>query len=614
MQEKTKNNWKIKDGRPWPLGTVYQGQTVNFAHPAKEETECLLRIYEKGGKIPLLETPMHRTDFDGAVFHLALEGFSSASYEYCYVTKEVEYPDIYAKAVTGRERFGVQGGQCRSLLTFSSFDWKDDTPPLLDYATMILYKLHVRGFTKHESSKVKKKGTYLGLLEKADYFKELGVNALLLMPCVEFQEMMQVGYQAFEIDQANSNQKNKINYWGYGTESYFFAPKASFAFVPEKAEEEFKTMVKNLHAKGIEILMEFCFDPSCSARFILDCLRYWVKEYHVDGFRLIGNRFLSDLVAGDPYFAKTKFLSEAFDEHHLEKNKMWASVRNLSTCREHFLIAMRRFIKGEEGQVQGVAEVFKKNSEKLANINFITDHNGFTLMDLYTYDLKHNEANEEGNQDGSEQNHSWNCGEEGKTRKKKILQLRLKMIKNALALLFLSQGTPMLLAGDEFGNSQDGNNNVYCQDNRLGWIEWNQRKYESEIINFVKQLIKIRKEFPVFCNRQELFGRDFASVGSPDISFHGTKAWYPDYSSYSRTLGILLNGHYVVQRNKTTEKSVYLIINMHWEEHEFDLPTLQGGREWKLLILTEMEKQLKLLKKACIVPARSIVVFAEEEK
>ena len=613
MQEKTEKKWNTTAGKPWPLGVICQGKTVNFACCADAEKECLLRVYELGGDLPILEESMQKSDWNGAVFHLALHGLEECRYEYCYVRKGKEYPDLYAQAVKGRREFGIREKQvigCRSSFAFSSFDWQEDQSPSLDFAEMFLYKLHVRGFTKHESSRVRHKGTYLGVLEKLDYIKELGVNAILLMPCVEFDEIMQNSYPVLAHDQESGHQI-KLNYWGYGAKSFYFAPKVAYASEPNSAELELKTMIRTLHKHGIEVLMEFCFDDQVFAGFILDCLRFWVREYHIDGFRFIGSSAVAGFIAGDPYLAKTKFLSESFSDMEITKTGTWTKQRVLAECNNHFLTDIRQFLKGDEGQVQKAAELFKKNSAVLAKVNYIADSNGFTLMDLYTYDLKHNEANEEGNRDGQDQNFSWNCGEEGKSRKKKTMQLRLKMIKNALTMLFLSQGTPMLLAGDEFGNSQNGNNNAYCQDNSVCWLEWNKRKYESEIFLFVKRLITLRKEFPIFCNRQELSGRDFASFGSPDISFHGTKAWYPDYSSYSRTLGVLLSGRYVVQRPKTEAKSVYLVINMHWDSHEFDLPALQRGNKWETLIFTDEEKPLKILVKTCIVPARSIAVFME---
>ena len=286
------------------------------------------------------------------------------------------------------------------------------------------------------------------------------------------------------------------------------------------------------------------------------------------------------------------------------------------------MVDVRRYLKSDEGMIPVIAERMKENDAKVEPIHYITQSNGFTLMDLVSYDIKHNESNGENNQDGTEYNYSWNCGFEGKTRKKIVQDLRKKQMKNALLMLFISQGTPMLLAGDEVANSQDGNNNAYCQDNEIGWIQWKTGVVGKEILEFTKQLIQFRKEHPIFHQKRTLMGMDTISCGIPDVSFHGCKAWSPDYSNYSRILGILYCGKYI-RTSKTQlltnveersfESDFYVVFNMHWEKHHFDLPILPEHMEWRLCITSADSQGAQSIQKkknnTWFMSPRTIAIF-----
>ena len=290
--------------------------------------------------------------------------------------------------------------------------------------------------------------------------------------------------------------------------------------------------------------------------------------------------------------------------------------RNLAEYNDGFLTDVRRFIKSDEEQVQKLVYRYKKNPSQCAVINYLADQNGFTLADLYSYDVKHNEDNAENNHDGTDYNYSWNCGVEGKTSKKAINELRYKMIRNALAVLFLSQGTPMIQAGDEFGNSQQGNNNAYCQDNEIGWVDWKQNKSNSALFEFCKKIIHLRKSHPVFHNSIELKGMDYIACGYPDLSFHGKKAWYPDYTNYSRLIAFMLNGEYAVINSKRKDFTCFVICNMHWEAQEFDLPDVGKVTEWLLVFTTEegFYEEDKVYKKSMMVKPRTIALLIERKK
>ena len=615
-----------KQGKDVPLGVSLQNNMFNFAVSMPESSSCNLVLFRKGETDPAEVIPMEASAL--GVFTVAVQMPKKAGYteyEYLYQTGEKLVCDPYAAKINGRENFGEEPAYVRAEVYAAA----EDAMPYKRHALsdLVLYKLHVRGFTMGNASGTRKKGTYAGLTDKIPYLKELGINAVLLLPVVEFDELEAVHKNLTSTvigapartylgqtkaknakSKAEPEEKSgvKVNYWGYA-DSYYFAPKTAYAANKEKACLEFKQMVDKFHEAGIDVYLEMMFRGEVSQSFMLDCLRYWVRTYGVDGFHIGEQQLPVSLVAGDAYLKNTAFLISDVPEwlKNIYPNR-------LLEYRESFCMEMRRFLKGDEGMVPVLSHYMKDRREEAARVHFIADHNGFTLADLYSYDVRHNEANGENGKDGSEYNFSWNCGEEGVTKSKKVQALRMRMMKNALAVTLLSQGTPMLLAGDEFGRTKLGNNNAYCQDNEISWLDWSLVRKNKELLEFVKTLLTLRKEHPVFTMERTLRETDFIGCGWPEISIHGVSPWQVDYSSYNRLAAYLYCGSYVRRADRTFEDNFYVMFNMHWEKHEFELPKMEGF-SWEVVLDTAAGKGLKkeeAFEGTCVeLEARSVVLL-----
>ena len=522
---------KTAVGFPFPQGCTVEGQTANFSVAVPEGQTCELIIYKKGARASAFSQEMPYSDVAGNLHFLSVVLEQPEDYEYCYKIGGKIIPDPYGKAFSGREHWSVSKGKekrkLRTRIVTDTFDWEKSQFPHLKKEDVIAYSLHVRGFTKHSSSGVAHKGTFDGVTEKLPYLQKLGINQIHLMPVYEFDE----------------NQRH-VNYWGYG-KAYFFAPKASYA--AGDPVNEMKSLVRQMHLAGIEVILEMPFTEGTTFSLILDCLRYWVMQYHVDGF--IVNPYICnpDELAKDPVLAKSKILKKE----------------------DGFQNVMRRFLKGDEGMIWDVICQLKNQDTQL--YNYIASHNGFTLCDVVSYDGKHNEANGENNLDGPDYNYSWNCGAEGNSRKKAINELRKNQIFNAFFLLLFAQGMPCILSGDEFMNTQKGNNNAYCQDNLISWLDWNQLSRQEELYIFVCRLIALRKACmkQIAKKSEDTMGRS----GIPQISYHGEDAWQMPAGRASRQLGVFYH-------EESTEKDFYIAYNMHWLSHSFALPSLPKGMEW----------------------------------
>lgn len=522
---------KTAVGFPFPQGCTVEGQTANFSVAVPEGQTCELIIYKKGARASAFSQEMPYSDVAGNLHFLSVVLEQPEDYEYCYKIGGKIVPDPYGKAFSGRELWSVSKGKekrkLRTRIVTDTFDWGKSQFPHLKKEDVIAYSLHVRGFTKHSSSGVAHKGTFDGVMEKLPYLQKLGINQIHLMPVYEFDE----------------NQRH-VNYWGYG-KAYFFAPKASYA--AGDPVNEMKSLVRQMHLAGIEVILEMPFTEGTTFSLILDCLRYWVMQYHVDGF--IVNPYICnpDELAKDPVLAKSKILKKE----------------------DGFQNVMRRFLKGDEGMIQDVICQLKNQDTQL--YNYIASHNGFTLCDVVSYDGKHNEANGENNLDGPDYNYSWNCGAEGNSRKKTVNELRKNQIFNAFFLLLFAQGMPCILSGDEFMNTQKGNNNAYCQDNLISWLDWNQLSRQEELYTFVCRLIALRKACmkQIAKKSEDTMGRS----GIPQISYHGEDAWQMPAGRASRQLGVFYH-------EESTEKDFYIAYNMHWLSHSFALPSLPKGMEW----------------------------------
>lgn len=639
---------KVTRGNGLPLGVSKVGRNQwQFSVAGKRGKKCNLLLFRTGEKKAAFDLELSQEYLVGGIYSVVVSWKDDTISEYCYLMDGEKYFDPYTRQLVGREAFGEDRALEDLSVRGRLVDYgKTMSEPLYTpFQDLILYRLHVRGYTMHESSKVKSRGTFKGLEEKIPYLKQLGVNGLVLMPCYEFDECFEerekadrLGSSFLDYTKSISDeekvQETKVNFWGYSRRNCYFAPKTSFASNPKDPIREMKHMVKKMHDNGISVFMEIYFSDRTNQTLILDCLRYWVKEYAIDGFKINTEVVNSQLVANDPLLARTKLLATYWNtrEFYTEYEKL--EEKRLAEYNDGFMVDCRRFLKSDEGQVGAFLGRMRKNPNHQAVVNYITNTDGFTLMDLVSYDVKHNNANGENGMDGTDYNYSWNCGWEGPTRKKQIARLRLRQIKNALIFLFLSQGVPMLLAGDEFGNTQKGNNNAYCQDNEIGWVTWNKQVMNQRILAFTKKVIALRKAHPVFRPKDELRGMDYIACGCPDISFHGTKPWYPDLKNYSRVLGVMLCGKYAPISIRRSDKSYYLAYNMHWEEHKFELPVLPKNKRWKVILDTselnldfadtiekkEEQSNTKTKRKKAVteegimeylVRARTVVVFEE---
>lgn len=553
------NLFEYRAGNALPFGVTKVPDGVQFAVYLPKSDTCFLKLYKKGRKSPYYVIELTDKYKVGSVFFVTvckaknakdsrrIEEILTQDFEYMYEADGREFIDPYADYITGREHWGkrtAQKGQERGGICLQEFDWEEDMPLHTPYSDLILYQLHVRGYTRHSSSKVSHKGTFRGLIEKIPYMKDLGINGVLLLPVYEFCEIQskeeETASPVMEADNLIDLSEQKINYWGYGTrDTYYFSPKAAYTSSQASPSIEFKEMVKAFHANGIEVLLDIYFSPGTNLFLMTDCLRSWVLKYHVDGFRVNQEVMPSISLASDPILSGVKLLTSYWDINMLHGAKLSGQKNALGEYNEGFMNDIRRFLKSDEGMVEKAAGYFSRNASEYSYVNFITHVNGFTMMDLVSYDIKHNEGNGEMNQDGTEYNYSWNCGVEGKTRKKAVLDRRMIQIRNAFLMLLTSQGTPMILAGDELGNTQLGNNNAYCQDNTVGWINWNHTKTSETIHAFVKKAIQFRKAFPVLHQEEPVRMMDTLSCGMPDLSIHGMQAWRPDFSNYSRMLGML---------------------------------------------------------------------------
>ncbi len=638
-------------------GVWCRADKICFKTVAEGAKSCTLLLFAKGNDTPKKEIMLNRIG-NSAVFYAEVSQMEIKGCEtYLFATEHGRFTDIYARGISGKDTFGKLDEEVLPVIPApqdAEAGWTDRVNGFVcpAFSDMIFYKLHVRGFTKHAASGVKKKGTFAGLMEKIPYLKELGINAVLLMPVYEFEECMEVskgygclsakqlaqyearyGDEFVKVQQSYENGKaeqsvDRVNYWGYTSKNFYFAPKASYAADKKHPGAELRQLADALHDAGIAVFYEFFFDDTVKKSLITDCLRFWTYAYGADGFRLIGGNAALPLLLEDPYLAGVKFLVP-------DDSTMGAMAvesfedRRVGLYNDGFRNVMRRFVKGDENMVGEFVGCLCGERKDAAQIQYIADQNGFSLQDLYAYDRKHNEENGEDNKDGEDYNHSWNCGVEGETQKKKINALRARLRKNALGTVLLSQSVPMIFAGDEFGHSKQGNNNAYCQDNEISWLNWRLTKEKKELLSFTKELIAFRKANGVLCGGRVLRGSDWKNIGIPDVSYHGVQLWQPDYAPYSRAVSVLFSGAY----GEPKQADLYLLFNMHWEELQFALPTeFKEGKvvcAWETVLDTSGESALievnegkqiavtadeALTEYYCKVPARTMVVLARKQK
>ena len=642
-------------GRVFPFGASFvEDNGVNFSIFSREATGCSLLLFHHGDKKPYAEIPFPEEFRIGDVFTMMVFGIHIETTEYGYrfegdgnaeegslCDRKRIVLDPYAKSVSGRSVWGRKPRDAgpfvhRGQIIREDYDWEGDKPLEIPLEDLVIYEMHVRGFTQDASSGVRHRGTFAGIVEKIPYLKWLGVNCLELMPVFEFDEFEYAG---------DKKRSSLLNYWGYSTVC-FFAPKAGYAASSPFGMEadEFKNMVKKLHQNGIEVILDVVFnhtaegnedgpvisykgidsrtyymlDPdghylnlsgcgntmNCNKavvrNHILDCLRYWVYAYHVDGFRFDlasiltrgkdGTPMVSppliDALAHDAVLGRTKLIAEAWDAGGLYQVGNFPSWNRWSEWNGKYRDCARRFVKGDGGcapelfmRIGGSGDLYSARGPA-ASINFITCHDGFTMHDLVSYNDKHNEANLENNNDGSNDNNSWNCGAEGSTDDPEILALRQRQIRNFLTLLLTSRGIPMLLSGDEFANTQFGNNNAYCQDNEISWLDWKRLDAHQDLAEYVRTLLALRTAHPVL--RARHFDEGKNKTGFPELSFLSTDAQKLDKEAQCLTFAFMYAEDHVKYRTEQ-DAFLYIMINAHWEEHDFTLPVLPKGMQWKLV-------------------------------
>ncbi len=550
--------------------------------------------------------------------------------------------DPYARAIAGRDVWGLSTEsqapiEYRGRIVPDDFDWGVDRPPDVPPQDRVVYEMHVRGFSRHSSSGSRHPGTFAAIREKIPYLKELGVNCIELMPVFEFDE--------FDNPRTNPETgKRLLNYWGYNTVG-FFAPKAGYAATGDLGmqADELKALVKELHRHGIQVFLDVVFNhssegdergPTVSFRGIdnstyylltpdgqylnfsgcgntLNCnhpvvrdmvvgsLRYWASHYRIDGFRFdlasvlgrdmagepLPNPPLLEALAFDPILGKCELIAEAWDAAGLYQVGSFPAYGRWAEWNGRYRDCIRRFLKGDAGQVEEVALRLMGSPDLYANrgptssINFVTCHDGFTLHDLVSFNDKHNECNGEENRDGANDNHSWNCGAEGPTDDPAIVALRARQVKNALTILLVSQGIPMLLMGDELGHSQRGNNNAYCIDDPSTWLDWSLREANADLFRFCKQMIAFRARHALL--RQRTYCAEEGSDASGmTVAWHGGLIWHPDWSHESRSLAFVLRG--------PDSDAIYVALNMCWQTQSFELPAPPLGRRWHVFVNTAM--------------------------
>lgn len=678
----TVNGFQIRPGFFREFGAVAIPGGVNFTIHTHGATSCELLLFHRKAEEPYAVIPFPESYRIGFCYSMIVFDLDIEEFEYAYrldgpydekkglrFDKNKILLDPYARAVTGQSQWGhVNNAQhgYRARVVQSNFDWGDQRHHSIPMEDLIIYELHVRGFTMDESSGVKHHGTFEGLREKIPYLKELGVNAVELMPIFEFDEMRDVRL----IDE-----NELIDFWGYNPVS-FFAPNTSYCSSMEYNREglELKTLIKDLHDNGIEVILDVVFNHTAEGNefgpcfsfkgfdnniyymltpdghyynfsgcgntlncnhpvvrdMILECLRYWVIEYRVDGFRfdlasILGRNDdgtplsqppLLRSLAFDSILGNVKLIAEAWDAGGLYQVGSFPSWKRWAEWNGRYRDDMRRFLKGDDFLAQTAAARITGSPDLYdpayrggnASINFLTCHDGFTLYDLYSYNQKHNEANGWGNTDGADDNNSWNCGVEGETDDPAILALRKRLMKNACAILLCSRGTPMFLSGDEFADTRYGNNNPYCQDNLISWLDWSLLKKNKDLFNFFQYMIRFRKDHPVI--RKDL---EPSYLGVPAMSTHGLTPDETNFSGDSHVVCVRFAGY-----NEATQKEdlVYLAVNSGWFPVTLTLPELPEHYEWKVAVNTGDPKcqffhknSMPTVESKIFLGERSVIIF-----
>lgn len=681
--------FKIRPGFFRMYGACVASNGVSFTINSHGATRCTLLLFKPQAPKPYARIPFPDSYRIGDTYSMLVYDIKPDEFEYAFsfdgpyepakgllFNEENVLLDPYSRAVTGQRKWGEkpEGGkdfEYRARVVKSSFDWGNIKQLEQPFEDLVIYEIHVRGYTKDKSSGVSAPGTFAGLKDKIPYLKDLGINAVELMPIFEFDEMESArvvdGVQLY-------------NYWGYNTVS-FFAPNTSYAFNEEHNHEgdELKSLIKALKENGIEVILDVVFNHTAEGNemgpcfsfkgidnnvyymltpdahyynfsgcgnvmncnhpvvrnFIIDCLRHWAIEYRVDGFRFdlasilgrdqngapMANPPILESLAFDPVLGKMKLIAEAWDAGGLYQVGSFPSWNRWAEWNGRYRDDMRSFLKGDDGmagnaitRITGSRDLYSPESRgHKASVNFLTCHDGFTLYDLYSYNEKHNEKNGWNNTDGDNNGHSWNCGAEGETDDPNVNGLRRRLIKDAFAALLCSRGPAMFFAGDEFCNTQFGNNNAYCQDNIISWLDWSRLEEFKEIHDFVRHMIQFRKEHPILRKMTKPSSCQF-----PEISVHNGTPFNASTDYKTKLIGIMYAGR---NEEDTEDDIVFYCMNAYWEPLVMQLPVLPNGKHWHVDTNTNAEyfdgedftEKTELLGVNTIrVPARTTIILVAE--
>lgn len=681
--------FKIRPGFFRMYGACVASNGVSFTINSHGATRCTLLLFKPQAPKPYARIPFPDSYRIGDTYSMLVFDIKPDEFEYAFsfdgpyepakgllFNEENVLLDPYSRAVTGQRKWGEkpEGGkdfEYRARVVKSSFDWGNIKQLEQPFEDLVIYETHVRGYTKDKSSGVSAPGTFAGLKDKIPYLKDLGINAVELMPIFEFDEME----SARVVDDVQL-----YNYWGYNTVS-FFAPNTSYAFNEEHNHEgdELKSLIKALKENGIEVILDVVFNHTAEGNemgpcfsfkgidnnvyymltpdahyynfsgcgnvmncnhpvvrsFIIDCLRHWAIEYRVDGFRFdlasilgrdqngapMANPPILESLAFDPVLGKMKLIAEAWDAGGLYQVGSFPSWNRWAEWNGRYRDDMRSFLKGDDGmagnaitRITGSRDLYSPESRgHKASVNFLTCHDGFTLYDLYSYNDKHNEKNGWNNTDGDNNGHSWNCGVEGETDDPNVNGLRRRLIKNAFAALLCSRGPAMFFAGDEFCNTQFGNNNAYCQDNIISWLDWSRLEEFKEIHDFVRHMIQFRKEHPILRKMTKPSSCQF-----PEISVHNGTPFNASTDYKTKLIGIMYAGR---NEEDTEDDIVFYCMNAYWEPLVMQLPVLPNGKHWHVDTNTNAEyfdgedftAKTELLGVNTIrVPARTTIILVAE--
>lgn len=594
--------YTIEEGNYEKMGVWREGEALVFTFEGEKEDECCILLYGKNHKLTdRIEVP--REYCLGSVRSVKIAGINADTLTYNYEINGRVVSDIYARRTIGRERWNDTSRIAEGYAVYcgydaGEFDWKSELRPEVARSRMVMYKLHVRGFSMDAGIRGKTRGTFCAIRERIPYLKELGITTIELMPVYEFEEMLLPkkpsipSYLKWEEKEGDLIVKEmpkapeRVNYWGYVPGNYF-AVKASYSSSPN-ASREFKELIYALHANGMECVMEMYFEEHMNQNVILDALHYWVREFHVDGFHLLGSSLPVTAISQSLLLRRSKIFYTDFAPMLLEQKK---GFPHLFVYSDEYLYPVRKMLNQAGGTIEEFVCQQRKQHPIQGFVNYIAGNNGFTLYDLFSYVEKHNEANGEENEDGSNWNYSSNCGVEGRTGRHFVKELRELKLRNAIAILMLAQGVPMLMAGDEIGNSQDGNNNAYCQDNRIGWVNWKRAGAFGWLTEFTAKMIRFRREHPILSSETPMKLNDYQRKGFPDLSYHGENAWLSSFSGDRQAVGMMYCGEYAKKEDGTWDDFIYVGYNFHSGLSLLALPKLPGKKQWRLVMDTSRGRE-----------------------